>query len=338
MRESVSTDLLLTPLLISTGEHSRPIFPGRFSLSLLAMSNKTTPFVFPISAARKVTPLRQRMIDDMTVRNFAPNTMLCYLKQVSYFAQYFGKSPDRLGPEQIRSYQIYLAKERKVGISSRTVAVSALRFLYHVTLKRDRIIEVIPFPKQEYQLPVILSPEEVLRLLEAAPSFTHHMIFSTMYGTGLRVSEALHLQVPDLDSQRMMIRIEQGKGHRDRFVPLSPKLLNLLRTYWRKLRPQPWLFPGQFPAQPLGREAVRDAIARASARAGLKKHVSPHSLRHAFAVHLLEAGTDIRKIQLLLGHRSLSTTARYLRLATTTVCAITSPLDLLPLPVVDSKS
>jgi site-specific recombinase XerD len=302
------------------------------------MSNNTTPFVFPISTARKVTPLRQRMIDDMTVRNFAPNTMLCYLKQVSYFAQYFGKSPDRLGPEQIRSYQIYLAKERKVGISSRTVAVSALRFLYHVTLKRDRIIEVIPFPKQEYQLPVILSPEEVLRLLKAAPSFTHHMVFSTMYGTGLRVSEALHLQVPDLDSQRMMIRIEQGKGHRDRFVPLSPKLLNLLRTYWRKLRPQPWLFPGQFPAQPLGREAVRDAIARASARAGLKKHVSPHSLRHAFAVHLLEAGTDIRKIQLLLGHRSLSTTARYLRLTTTTVCAITSPLDLLPLPIVDPKS
>ena len=298
----------------------------------------TTSFGCPILTARRVSPLRQRMIDDMTVRNFAPNTMLCYLKQVSYFAQYFGKSPDRLGPEQIRSYQIYLAKERKVGISSRTVAVSALRFLYHVTLKRDRIIEVIPFPKQEYQLPVILSPEEVLRLLEAAPSFSHHVIFSTMYGTGLRVSEALHLQVPDLDSQRMMIRIEQGKGHRDRFVPLSPQLLNLLRTYWRKLRPQPWLFPGQFPAQPLGREAVRDAIARASARAGLKKHVSPHSLRHAYAVHLLEAGTDIRKIQLLLGHRSLSTTARYLRLATTTVCATTSPLDLLPLPIVDPKS
>jgi integrase/recombinase XerD len=225
-----------------------------------------------------------------------------------------------------------------VGISSRTVAVSALRFLYHVTLKQDRIIEMIPFPKQEYPLPVILSPEEVMRLLEAAPSLTHHVIFSTMYGTGLRVSEALHLRVPDLDSQRMMIRIEQGKGHRDRYVPLSPKLLELLRTYWRKLRPQPWLFPGQFPNQPLRREAVRDAIARASERAGLKKQISPHSLRHAYAVHLLEAGTDLRKIQLLLGHRSLSTTARYLRLATTTVCATTSPLDLLPLPIVDPKS
>jgi integrase/recombinase XerD len=301
------------------------------------MSNNT-PFGFPIPTARKVTPLRQRMIDDMTVRNFAPNTILCYLKQVTYFSQYFGKSPDRLGPEEIRSYQIYLAKERKVGISSRTVAVSALRFLYHVTLKKHRVIEMIPFPKQEYQLPVILSPVEVLRLLEAAPSFSHQVIFSTMYGTGLRVSEALHLRVPDLDSQRMMIRIEQGKGHRDRYVPLSPKLLELLRTYWRKLRSQPWLFPGQFPHQPLTREAVSDAIAQASERAGLKKHVSPHSLRHAYAVHLLEAGTDIRKIQLLLGHRSLSTTARYLRLATTTVCATTSPLDLLPLAIVDPKS
>jgi integrase len=188
------------------------------------MSN-TTSVHNPIQAARKISPLRQRMIDDMTVRNFAPNTILCYLKQVSYFAQHFGKSPDRLGPEEIRSYQIYLAKERKVGISSRTVAVSALRFLYHVTLKQDRVIEMIPFPKRECQLPVIVSPEEVLRLLEAAPSFSHRVIFSSMYGTGLRVSEALHLRVADLDSQRMMIRIEQGKGHRDRFVPLSPKLL-----------------------------------------------------------------------------------------------------------------
>src|SRR5450756_2133993 len=205
------------------------------------MSN-TTPFGSPIPTARKMSPLRQRMIDDMTVRNFAPNTILNYLKQVSYFAQHFGRSPDRLGPEEIRSYQIYLAKERKVGISSRTVAVSALRFLYHVTLKQDRVIEMIPFPKQEYQLPVILSPEEVLRLLEAAPSFSHQVIFSTMYGTGVRVSEAVHLHAADIDSQRMMIRIEQGKGRKDRYVQLSPKLLELLRTYWRRVRPREWLF------------------------------------------------------------------------------------------------
>jgi integrase/recombinase XerD len=301
------------------------------------MSN-TTAFGSPIPTARKITPLRQRMIDDMTVRNFAPNTMTCYLKQVSYFARHFGRSPDRLGPEEIRSYQIYLAQEKRVGISSRTVAVSALRFLYRVTLQQDRVIEMIPTPKPEHRLPVILSPEEILRLLDAAPSFSHYVIFSTLYGTGMRVSEALHLRVPDIDSQRMMIRIEQGKGHKDRYVQLSPKLLELLRTYWRKLRPQPWLFPGQFPNQPLSREAVGQAVTRASTRAGLTKDPSPHSFRHAYAVHLLEAGTDLRKIQLLLGHRSLSTTARYLYLATSTVCATTSPLDLLPLPILDPKS
>src|SRR6266404_9783847 len=214
------------------------------------MSN-TTPLGSPMPTARKMSPLRQRMIDDMTVRNFAPNTILNYLKQVTYFAQHFGRSPDRLGPEEIRSYQIYLAKERKVGISSRTVVVSALRFLYHVTLKRDRIIQTIPAPKKEHRLPVILSPEEVRRLLEAAPSFSHHVIFSTLYGTGVRVSEALHLRAFNIDSQRMMIRIEQGKGHKDRYVQLSPKLLELLRAYWRKVRPREWLFPGQVLHQPL---------------------------------------------------------------------------------------
>ena len=177
---------------------------------------------------------------------------------------------------------------------------------------------------------MILSPEEVLRLLEAAPSFSHHVIFSTLYGTGARVSEGLHLRIPNIDSQRMMIQIEQGKGHQDRYVPLSPKLLQLLRTYWRQVRSREWLFPGQDPDQPLRREAVADAIKRASQRAGLTKEISPHSLRHAYAVHLLEAGTDVRRIQLLLGHRSLATTARYLRLTTTTICTTASPLDLLP--------
>jgi integrase/recombinase XerD len=298
----------------------------------------TTPAVnCSILAARKVSPLRQRMIDDMIVRNFAPNTMNLYLKQVSYFAQYFGRSPQQLGAEEIRNYQIYLAKERKLSNSSRTVAASALRFLYIVTLKQDRAIEMIPTPKAEHRLPVILSPEEVLRLLEAAPSFTHRVIFSTMYGTGVRVNEALHLRASHIDSQRLMIRIEQGKGHKDRYVQLSPRLLELLRTYWRKVRPREWLFPGQDPHQPLSREAVGRAITRASQRAGLTKETSPHSLRHAYAVHLLEAGTDLRRIQLLLGHSSLSTTARYLCLASNTVCATTSPLDLLPFPVIDPQ-
>ena len=300
------------------------------------MSN-TTSFGYPIPTVRKVSALRQRMIDDMTVRNFAPNTQESYLHQVSLFARYFHRSPERLGPEEIRSYQIYLAKERKAAVGTRTVAVSALRFLYKVTLQRDWTFDMIPAPKSETRLPVILSREEVLRLLEAAPCFHHHVIFSTMYGTGVRVSEAVHLCATDIDSQRMTIRIEQGKGRKDRYVQLSPKLLDLLRSYWRKVRPEEWLFPGQIPHQPLGREAVGDAIALASERAGLKKQPSPHSLRHAYAVHLLEAGTDLRKIQLLLGHRSLSTTARYLRLATSSVCATTSPLDLLPYPVLDPQ-
>jgi len=301
------------------------------------MSNSTL-FSYPIPTARTVSPLRQRMIDDMTVRNFAPNTHISYLQQVNLFARHFGRSPELLGPEEIRAYQLYLANERKVSVGTRIIAVSALRFLYAVTLKREWTVQHIPAPKKDQRLPVILSPQEVLRLLQAAPSFPHHVIFSTMYGTGMRVSEAVHLRATNVDSQRMMIRIELSKGHKDRDVQLSPKLLELLRCYWRRVRPGEWMFPGQIPHQPLTRDAVGNAVAAASERAGLQKHTSPHSFRHAYAVHLLEAGTDIRRIQLLLGHRSLSTTARYLRLATTTVCATTSPLDLLPLPTVDSQS
>jgi integrase/recombinase XerD len=311
--------------------------PGEVSV-IVARMNNTTSFGYPIPTARKDSPLRQRMIEDMTVRNFAPNTQESYLHQVNLFARHFDKSPAQLGPEEIRCYQIYLADERKVAVSTRILAVSALRFLYAVTLKCDWTVQLIPTPKKDHRLPVILSPHEVLQVLQAAPSFPHHVICSTMYGTGMRVSEAVHLRADNIDSQRMMIRIELSKGHKDRDVQLSPKLLELLRCYWRKVRPGEWMFPGQNPHQPLSRDAVGNAVTQAGDRAGLKKHISPHSFRHAYAVHLLEAGTDIRKIQLLLGHRSLCTTARYLRLATTTVCATTSPLDLLPLPIVAPKS
>ena len=293
------------------------------------MSNTT----YPTPTAHRISPLRQRMIEDMTVRNFAPGTQDIYVGQVSLFARHFGKSPEQLGPEQIRAYLIYLAQQKKVSVSTRIVAVSALRFLYAVTLRRDWSIQFIPAPKKDCRLPVILSPQEVFQVLQAAPSFPHHVIFSTMYGTGMRVSEAVHLRAANIDSQRMMIRIELSKGHKGRDVQLSPKLLELLRGYWRRVRPVEWMFPGEIPHRPLTRSAVNLAVAQASQRAGLRKHLSPHSFRHAYAVHLLEAGTDVRRIQLLLGHRSLATTARYLRLATTTVCATTSPLDLLPLPI-----
>jgi integrase/recombinase XerD len=301
------------------------------------MSNLST-FGYPVPRARKVTPLRQRMIDDMAVRNLATNTQECYLQQVTLFARYFGKSPDQLGPEEIRTYQLYLANEKRAAVGTRIISVSALRFLYKVTLRQEWAVELIPTPKKPQRLPIILSPTEVLSLLQAAACFSHHVLIATMYGTGVRVSEAVHLCVSNIDSQRMTIRIEQGKGAKDRYVMLSPKLLELLRDYWRRARPTSWLFPGKLPGQPLTRDGASYAIHTAGRRAGITKPLSPHSLRHAFATHLLECGTDLRKIQILLGHRSLSTTARYLRVATSTVCAITSPLDLLGIHDTSSQS
>jgi integrase/recombinase XerD len=277
--------------------------------------------------------LRQRMTEDMQIRNLAVNTQASYILQVSQFARYFNKSPELLGPEEIRAYQIYLTNERKLATGSILVAIAALRFLYNVTLKKDwNFDEAIPAPKKPQTLPVVLSPEEVLQFLDCVASVKHRAILSCCYAAGLRVSEAVRLTAPAIDSSRMVIRIEQGKGQKDRYVMLSPKLLEILRAWWRKKRPEHWLFPGNFPGQHIGREAVNDACKSARRLSGIPKPITPHSLRHAFAVHLLESGTDIRKIQLLLGHRSLATTARYLRITTSKVCATTSPLDLLPCP------
>ena len=278
-----------------------------------------------------MTPLRHRMIEDMQVRNLAPHTQRAYLQQVSLFSRHFGKSPEAMGPEEIRAYQIHLTVERGFSASSILVAVSAIRFLYKVTLKRTwSVDEVIPTCRKPQKLPTVLSREEVARFLDAAPSLKHQVIFSLCYAAGLRVSEALALTTSAIDSQRMVIRVEEGKGRKDRQVMLSPRLLDLLRRYWRAEHPQGWLFPGDIPGQPISAFAVQHACKTARRRSGFIKPVTPHSLRHAFAVHLLESGTDLRTIQLLLGHRNLSTTARYLRLATSTVCATVSPLDNLP--------
>ena len=280
-----------------------------------------------------MTPLRQRMREDMQVRNLSPHTQRAYIENVARFARHFGRSPVELGPEEIRSYQVYLTRERKLAPSSLGIAVCALRFLYKVTLKQPwSFDDLIPAPKKPRRLPVVLSPDEVVRALECVTSPKHRAVLTTCYAAGLRISEAVRLRPRDLDSQRMVIRIEQGKGQRDRYVMLSPKLLAVLRDWWRLSRPTTWLFPGERPDHPLGRAAVEQACHRARRRARLTKPLTPHVLRHCFAVHLLEAGTDVRTIQLLLGHRSLETTARYLRIATTKVCATTSPLDLLPRP------
>jgi site-specific recombinase XerD len=275
------------------------------------------------------------MLEDMQVRNLALNTQTCYVQQVSLFARHFNKSPELLGPEDIRSYQVYLTNEKKLATGTILIAVSALRFLYSVSLKRDWNFEdAIPAPKKPQRLPVVLSPEEVLHFLGCVGNTKQRAILTTCYAAGLRISEALHLKPTDIDRQRMVIRVEQGKGQKDRYVMLSPKLLETLCNYWRAVRPQGgWLFEGERSGQPLNRSSVEQACHKARRLSGIRKPISPHSMRHAFAVHLLESGTDVRTIQLLLGHRSLATTARYLRIATSKVCSATSPLDLLPHPV-----
>ncbi len=281
-----------------------------------------------------MTALRQRMLEDMKIRNLALNTQDSYLRQVSQFARHFGKPPDLLGQEEIRSYQIYLIQEKKLAPGSVTIAVSALRFLYKVTLRREwKLDDIIPAPKTPKKLPVILSPEEVLEFLSWVPEGKHRTILTTCYAAGLRITEAVSLQSHHIDSQRMVIRVEQGKGQKDRYVMLSRKLLGILRQWWRVARPQIWLFPGNRPEQHIGRNAVELVCKQTRRLYPIAKPITPHSMRHAFAVHLLERGVDVRTIQLLLGHRSLATTARYLRMATSKVCSTASPLDLLPQPL-----
>jgi integrase/recombinase XerD len=281
-----------------------------------------------------MTSLRQRMTEDMQVRNLALNTQTCYVQQVSLFARHFDKSPEQLGPEDIRAYQVYLTNEKKLAPGSVLIAVAALRFLYKVSLKKDWSFEdVIPAPKKPQKLPVVLSPEEVLHFLSCVGSTKHRAILTTCYAAGLRISETIRLKPADIDSKRMVIRVEQGKGQKDRYVMLSPRLLETLRSYFRAVRPKGWLFEGEVIGQPIHSSSVELACQKARRLSGIRKPITPHLLRHGFAVHLLESGTDVRTIQLLLGHRSLATTARYLRIATSKVCSTSSPLDLLPHPI-----
>lgn len=257
-----------------------------------------------------------------------------YVQQVSLFARHFNQSPEQMGPEDIRAYQVYLTNEKKLAPGSILIAVAALRFLYKVSLKKNWTFEdVIPAPKKPQTLPIVLSPEEVLQFLGCVGATKHRAILTTCYAAGLRISEAIALTIPDIDSARMVIRVDQGKGQKDRYVMLSSKLREVLREWWRLEKPKHWLFPGDLPGRHIGREAVELACQKAHRLCRILKPITPHSLRHAFAVHLLESGVDVRTIQLLLGHRSLATTARYLRIATVKVCAATSPLDLLPVPV-----
>lgn len=286
-----------------------------------------------------MTSLRQRMLEDLQIRNYAPTTVAAYIRGVAEFAKHFGKSPELLGAEQIREYQLHLIKEKGVSLPTYIQAVCGLRFLYSNTLHLQVGIERIPLPRYEKKLPVILSPEEVKLLLAAPKNLGYRTILTTMYAAGPRVSEVARLRLPDIDSGRGVIWIRGGKGHKDRQVLLPPKLLELLRVYWRWKRPKDWLFPGGKPGQPISCESIFRACKKAAQDAGISKAVHPHSLRHAFATHLLEAGANLRTIQILLGHAKLETTARYLHVANTAVRSTISPLELLdPLDIVQAAS
>lgn len=277
-----------------------------------------------------VTPLRQRMIEDMSVRNLSPKTQQAYVAQVAKFAKYFGKSPELLGPEQIRGYQVFLVHEKRVSWAIFNQTVCALRFLYRITLGRDWVVQHIPFPKKPRKLPVVLGLAEVAQFFASITSIKYRAIFMTAYAAGLRVSEVVQLRVTDIDSQRMVIRVRQGKGRKDRYVMLSPKLLELLRLYWKVSRPSTWLFPGRSPEHHVSLSIVQRVCKKAAAGSGLTKPVTLRTLRHSFATHLLEAGADVRTIQMLLGHRSLQTTALYTHVSSERIRATHSPFDCLP--------
>lgn len=276
-----------------------------------------------------MTPLRQRMLDDLRLRNYSPHTQYQYIYYIAAFAKHFGKSPELLGLEEIRAYQIYLVNERHISWSTLNICVAALRFLYHVTLGKDWDIQHIPYAKRGRKLPVVLSQDELAQFFQAISSLKYRAILMTAYSAGLRLAEVAALRVTDIDSGRMVIRVQQGKGRKDRYVMLSPALLTLLRTYWKAARPAEWLFPGRTLGEHIGPRAVQTACERAAEASGLSKKVTVRSLRHSFATHLLEAGTDVRTIQILLGHSSLQTTARYTHVSTATIRAAASPLDSL---------
>jgi site-specific recombinase XerD len=269
------------------------------------------------------------MLEDLQIRQFSPTTIRIYLHAVAKFARHFGKSPDHLGAEHIRRYQLFLVKEKNVSPSTYIQTVCALRFLYTHTLHRKISIERIPFPRRERKLPLVLSREEVKARLEAPRNLRHRTLLAILYGCGLRVSEVARLRVADIDSSRNVLWVRCGKRRRDRQALLPPKLRELLRDYWRSRRPTDWLFPSSDPRRPISAKAIFLACRKAAQQAGIAKSVHPHSLRHAFATHLLEAGVDLRTIQILLGHAHLETTARYLQLADATVRATTSPLESL---------
>lgn len=284
-----------------------------------------------------MTPLRQRLVDDLRVRNYSPRTIEAYVAGVARFAKHFGRSPDLLGPEDVRTFQLHLIG-RKVSWSTFNQVVCALRFFYGTTLGRSDFLPLLAYGKKPRKLPCVLSAEEVARLLDAARPGRDRIMLQTAYACGLRLGELLHLQVGDIDSARMLVQVRQGKGRKDRLVPLAPQLLEELRTYWRCYRPQRWLFPNKAEQGPLCDGTVQRWMKRLVIKARLHKPATMHTLRHSFATHLLEAGVDVLTVQKILGHSNLSTTTRYLHLRNDRLRLVPSLLALLPVPAQPSAA
>jgi integrase/recombinase XerD len=285
-----------------------------------------------------MTPLRQRMIEDMQIRNFTAGTQKHYIAAVAAFAQYFGKSPEVLDLEAIRQYQLYLLNERKLSAEAINQYISSLKFLYLTTLEMPWTDEYFPRVRVPHKLPVVLSQEEVLAFFDHIPSLKYRAALMTCYGAGLRISEAVALKICNIDSPRKLLRIEQGKGQKDRYAMLSPRLLEVLRRYYRAVRPQgDYLFPSWKKDHHLSGTALQLACREAALRAGIHKRVTVHTLRHSFATHLLENGADIRIIQVLLGHTRIDTTARYTAVSPQVVAGTVSPLDALERKPAPSK-
>ena len=288
-----------------------------------------------------MTRLRKMMLEELERRNYSQGTTRCYLRAVADFARYFHRSPDQLRPEHLREYQAYLFRERKLQASSVTHQLAALRFFFLKTLKKRWGMEETPYPKKVRRLPTILSQEEVARLINSAPTPFYRILVMTLYATGARCAEVARLQVGDIDSERMVVHIRGGKGREDRDVMLSPVLLQAFREHWTRLKPKVWLFPGgrgHTAAQPIRNKTVWHACYSAAQRSGLNPPASPHQLRHCFATHLHEAGTDLRTIQLLLGHHDLKETSLYLHLSRRHLNATASPLDALALSAPGKKN
>ena len=274
-----------------------------------------------------MSELRRKMQADLGIRNYAERTQETYIARVAEMSRYFGRSPADLSAEEVREYLRYLKDEREVSRSALVQVIAALRFLYGFTLDRPEMVPKIPYPRSKRRHPVVLSRQEVVRWLRAIPNLKHRTVALVLYGAGLRIREALALELSDIDSERMVITVRHGKGDADRQVPLAEVLLEALREYWRAYEPPHCLFPGMDPERPLGPSTIQRALKVARQRAGIRKRASAHTLRHSYATHLLEAGTDLRVIQTLLGHRSLRTTQIYTHVAAHRLRSVASPLD-----------